>query len=658
MPYTALNIQIFTAAYCGALAGMGLSDRQITDQSSVSYAGLASVAGAFAQAVDTAWGAVRATTLLDTEAIQSASQAFWQDRSPIPDSTNTLPATHASAALAIIATITAAETYYASQGLTPPAIPGGSSGGGFPNVADLATLGAINWVTNSLANGYQYYVHTQRSFWILSQTGTETINGNTVIAATGGGRWLRDSSFSHPSWLNVNDWYIDATNGNDEYNGQAAAPAAGNVGPLKTYGELARRWGGKNITPSAVSGSNFLCTVNFLTSLPTSDPVFSACGLSTAVLLRYQGKAETVLYSGTFTTVTARNPATNSATILGDTSMGSPTTYLNRRWRNTTIGARLNQAGWIAKDLGGTNFRSSTPQIINAATVTDPQVGDTFNIETLTTISLGDVSPFMIQAGDTGNTASIQFRELAIRANGFASCNFNAQGFTTIQCFTCDFQTTATYGGSFLNRMFNCQFQIGAFIIGGLVEINAGLVCNALTGANGLVNASGGVWTLTNAAMCQGVNIKGGGINIVDACVFDCPNNGFNSGGHGILLGKCQSNATQQPHSLTGWLSMDTRLWGNGNAGVGVYIGAGCQFNYAAGTVAGITITGTGGDFKVNGNSTANVWDQTASAGAGAWLAPRNCTWANLAAAVGAAGFGGNAVDITSGARVSSAAAA
>lgn len=657
MAYTPQNLQIFTAAFCGALAGMGLSDRQITSQSPATYAGLASVAGAFAQAVDTAWTSARATTLLDVEAVQSESAAYWQERSPIPDSTNTSAATHASGALAMIATITAGEAYFSAQGITPPAIPGGTSGG-FPNVPNLATLGAIDWSANGLANGYQYYVQTQRSFWILSQTGTETVNGNTVIAAAGGGRWIRDLSFAHPSWLNVNDWYIDATNGNDENNGQASAPAAGNVGPLKTYGELARRWNKGIITPSTVLGSNFLCVVWFLTSLPSTDPVFSACSLGTAVLLRYQGQAETVLYSGTFTTVTARSPATNTATVLGDTSIVSPTTYLNRRWRNTTVGARLNQAGWIVKDLGGTNFRSSTPQIINAATVTDPQVGDTFNIETLTTISLGDISAFIIQAGDTSNSASIQFRELAIRANGFASCNIASQGVTTIQFFTCDFQTTAVFSGAFLNRMFNNQFQIGVLLVNGLVELNAGVTSNALTGANGVVSANGGVPTLSNGFMCQGVNIKGNNINVLDACVFDCPNNTFNSGGHGVLLGKCQSSSTQQPHSMTGWLSMDTRLWGSGNAGVGVYIGAGCQFNYAAGTVTGITITGTGGDFKLNNKSTANVWDQTANAGAGGWLTPRNCTWANLAASVATTGFGGFANDVESGARVASAAAA
>lgn len=75
MAYTPQNLQIFTAAFCGALAGMGLSDRQITSQSPATYAGLASVAGAFAQAVDTAWTSARATTLLDVEAIQSESAA-------------------------------------------------------------------------------------------------------------------------------------------------------------------------------------------------------------------------------------------------------------------------------------------------------------------------------------------------------------------------------------------------------------------------------------------------------------------------------------------------------------------------------------------------------------------------------------------------------
>lgn len=127
MSYTAKNIQIFTAAFAGCLAGMGLSDRQITDTDAAKYAGLAVTAGAFSQAIDTAWGDVKATTLLSVECMQQACAAYWQDRSPRATAQTSDAASYARPALAIIAAIDAAAAYFAAQGLTPPAIPGGIS---------------------------------------------------------------------------------------------------------------------------------------------------------------------------------------------------------------------------------------------------------------------------------------------------------------------------------------------------------------------------------------------------------------------------------------------------------------------------------------------------------------------------------------------------
>jgi len=669
MAYTSLNIQIFTAAYCGALAGMGLSDRQITDQSAASYAGLASVAGAYAQAVDTAWGAARSATLLDTEAIQSASQAFWQDRSPIPDSTNTLPATHASAALAMIATITAAESYYAAQGLTPPAIPGGSGGGGFPNVADLAALGAVNWVTNALANGYQYYVHTLRSYFVLSQTGTETVDGITVIAATGGGRWLRNQTFSHPSWMNVNTWYIDATNGNDENDGQAAAPAAGNVGPLKTHAELNRRWNGKQLTPTnAIAGGILQCKVNILTTLPATDPVNTSCIIGPNTLLWYLGKVETVNYSGTFTGVTALAAATNQALQLTDTAIVSWTTYLNKRWR-ITAGARQNFMGWVAKDLGANQCRSSNceqpgnmnpaqaanwPLLVNG-TVGTPQVGDTYNIETLTTISLGPINTQIVQGNSpSASSGKIIYGELAVRSSGInMTVNQTVTGATETNFYSCDLAVAVVMQIS--QGIFdNCQFGNGVLQYGGNMTVSCGLIYNA--NSVGLESKGGaGTISLTNDLLCQGIGIRGSNFIITAAAVFDAANSGTNPGGHGVAVGKYRN--TNDGTNQVSWAAIKTRVWGSGNAGKGLFINGGCSCVYTNGIVAALTITGTGGDWSLNNGTTANVWDQTASAGAGGFLAPRNSTWANLAATVATTGFGNAAQDVATGARLFQAAA-
>lgn len=140
MSYTVKNIQVFNAVYSGCLGGMGVSDRNITDTQASAYAGVAAVAGAFAQAVDTAWGNVRAATLLDVYALITACEGYWQDRSPLASQANTNPATHAKPALAIIAIVTAGEGYYAGEGITPPSTGGGGGAviidGGNPAVSE------------------------------------------------------------------------------------------------------------------------------------------------------------------------------------------------------------------------------------------------------------------------------------------------------------------------------------------------------------------------------------------------------------------------------------------------------------------------------------------------------------------------------------------
>jgi hypothetical protein len=264
----------------------------------------------------------------------------------------------------MIATITAAESYYAAQGLTPPAIPGGSGGGGFPNVANLTALGAIDWSTSGLANGFQYYVHTQRSFWILSQTGTETVDGVTVIAAMGGGRWIRDLSFSHPSWTYAGSYYIDATNGNDEYTGQAQTAGANNAGPLKTHAELARRLGSNPLKPpiSPTVASWNEMQINVLTDLPNTDPINCDFVIPRATFVRYTGNlGKSTVYTGSVTAFSALSVAGNTPYQVTDSAIGSWTTYLGKRVRITNAGTNQNACFWVGKDLGAQQARISTP---------------------------------------------------------------------------------------------------------------------------------------------------------------------------------------------------------------------------------------------------------------------------------------------------------
>ena len=88
---------------------------------------------------------------------------------------------------------------------------------------------------------------------------------------------------------------------------------------------------------------------------------------------------------------------------------------------------------------------------------------------------------------------------------------------------------------------------------------------------------------------------------------------------------------------LVSSLASPPRLWGSGNAGVGVEIGPGAQLAYRTGTFP--TITGSGGDFTLAGATSGRAWDDAA----GAYTTAQSNTWANLAATVASGGFGGNA---------------
>ncbi len=118
MSYTPLNQAIFEAAFAGALAGMGVSGRVITSASASSYTGLATVAGAFAQAVDTSWGA-NASNLVEEKSMALACEAEWENRAPLASATNILAATYSTVAAAIVACVQSDIVYFAAQGITP-----------------------------------------------------------------------------------------------------------------------------------------------------------------------------------------------------------------------------------------------------------------------------------------------------------------------------------------------------------------------------------------------------------------------------------------------------------------------------------------------------------------------------------------------------------
>jgi len=115
---------MFIAAFAGALAGMGASDRVPTDPDPADYNGLTEVAGAFAQSFDTEWGALPADSLTISTA-QELCEVAWQNRSPINVAPFNNPANYTGLSRALKAMIRQGGTYMTSIGVIPPGPPGG-----------------------------------------------------------------------------------------------------------------------------------------------------------------------------------------------------------------------------------------------------------------------------------------------------------------------------------------------------------------------------------------------------------------------------------------------------------------------------------------------------------------------------------------------------
>lgn len=647
MSYVPSNLQVFTAAYSGAIAGMVLGARSIKDTNAADYANQATIAGAFAQALDTAWGPSRATTLLDTNGINAACQSYWQTTQPDQSAASHYTATRwAATALAILAPITAAESYFATQGIVPPVVPGGTPTGGGNIVANLAALAAV--ATGALQSGTQYYVQTLQTFFTLNATDTLTPDAITIIAASAGGNWLRNITFISEDWLVVPAWYIDPTNGNDENNGQAQTTTGSFIGPLKSRAELSRRWGlGNILNPTIdIATGKKICRV-FMLGNDTTIPSFNINLIDTNTYLIWTGVlAKTTLYTGTIGAAAVAVPSTNSAPTVTDASIVSWTTYLGQRCRITS-GPRTNVMWWVAKDLGSNQARVSTmglpgAQVGNPA-VTSPVsfvetvavAGDNYVIESFPTFNVGNMIVNQV------NNANLQFLDLALRT-GTIDGTFTTSHFVTSGCnlvpVSAFFKQTGNYQACAVGA-FNCA--VNNAIQGQYLQAT-------LTSGVTITCFNPSLW-LVNGAIFQNSQIVGTGVKIVSAQFYDLA---------GITV-PCVvvGQSTGRPNN--GWMAMSPSspfadsfpqsLWGQGNAGCGVFVTGGSQFiSLGANLFTNVTIAATTAQFILDTGTTSRAWNETT----GLYTAAITNTWANINATIAGGGFGGSAHNVQSNAHM------
>jgi hypothetical protein len=118
--YVPNNDAIFIAAYSGAMAGMCINRGVPLDNAAIDYGVVAMIAGAWAQSFDTSWGA-NSNSPLDANLALTLSEQAWSQRTPGPQNIAAyVTASNWKAQTdALVAQITASETYFAGQGINP-----------------------------------------------------------------------------------------------------------------------------------------------------------------------------------------------------------------------------------------------------------------------------------------------------------------------------------------------------------------------------------------------------------------------------------------------------------------------------------------------------------------------------------------------------------
>ena len=533
------------------------------------------------------------------------------------------------------------------------------------SIQTASSISALSALGPGLSSGSLCYVASLKSLFMFDSTSTLTADSITVVTATGGGRFVRVSN-AHPFWATVATWYINATSGNDENDGQTSGTA------LKSWAELARRWGSNQLNIPVNVGTKKVCTVNLLTSLPTTDLIVGSPIIPTNTFLEIKGGVLSVLQTGTFTAITSRTPGTNAPNQYTDLALPAANTWSSfiagrvRMTSGTASGAMF----YVMKDLGSKQARLSEcvlpgrfdpaqstgwPNIVGmvTSTVKTPTVGDAYAVEQLISANIGEFQPTFLDGN--GSNSRVHFSELNIANNGSTFDLGRSPWFAQLFVFwACTFTGYLDLPGAGVAYQC-CAFTKGAEVTQGNHTFNA---CLIGTGSSPIGLAAWGGITFVNAnTMFQGCGIRGTGVYICQAGIFDSASSSLLPGGHAVAVGAPLNGTLGSP----GWMVMEDHngftaaLWGSGNAGAGTQVEAGSQFNYRSGKLSGITVTGSTpgtNDVTLAGNTQARAWDDTNSV----FTAKRTLSYANLAATIATTGFGGNAVDLTSGARFAQAA--
>lgn len=583
MAYVPLNVNVYSAAFAGAMAVMcNPAGAAITDPLTADYAPFAAAAAAWAQAVDVAWTAAPIPNSYDVQCIQQLSAAYHTSHPIAPSqlATFSIQANWTIPAVALVAAVRQGDANFTTQGIVPPSAQGGSSLS-FTNIVALGNF----VVPTDLAEGTRIWVDSVKDSWTWQPNNTATPNGITIVPAPIGigaqGRWFREC-IAWPGWTQgsqrINAWTISAAGNDDNPNGN-----------INTFSELRRRFGKNLLLGDATTN---ILTVSISKDIPVTDPFVVDFNLSSQCYLQFIG-IPSVVATGTVTTHVARNIATNTPNSLTSAIVPDFTPYVEAGFMLQGLsGTIADYYSWAALPVAGGARTGSWYNGSLAPVEAQPTDGNSFRIVRLPHIH----GYYVVPSGGT-----IQLRELMLDVVGpdWMGGTTYVLGLVepaiTFLLFTRCAITLAWFGYTGNYYADNCQLVGDAQNWDADAELNAGVVVHHdfAGGAQDYFQTHHSIEAgFYSGTLFQGMQISATNatyLRIDDAGIFDISN---------------AKTAAAEIHTFS--YMRASQLWGNtGVAGAPYGVFASEMWTRMAAT-NNCTLTGSVNDVFVNG--TAMNW--------------------------------------------------
>ena len=505
------------------------------------------------------------------------------------------------------------------DGVNFVAVGNGSSG---MFVANLAALAA--YPASGLQNGASLLVETLGAPFVLAATGSAAADGITVVTATDGRQWLRKAvpvAYANPLTAMFIDFQNAGGHASDENSGTSA------LLPLLTLAEFNRR--------VAYQEFSNLCTVtltgdwNPATDMPldlsTVRYVNNQAG-STSGSFVFKG-TPVVSHTGTLTAgTTAINPATQQRQVLADTALAvNGWAAFEGLFCVIVGGARAGHSCVVVKHIaGGETAYASRPEAFTGTYgAAGPMVsGDAYQVQRGSNLGVG-CARFL--AWESAGYPPVVFQDVTfVSGNGY----FSDMGFSL--CVRCDLRTQGPLMFSTVNDL-------------DLENCNVGQLDRVFS----LVYMNAGTWSGAGdaqAVLCEGDCYITGPLLVT-------PNTQDGIQSFQVLTG---TGSGAQIQDVTGdaltvvgtRCKIDALLWGNGNTGAGIRVGAGASVMVPGTESPAKVATVTGANdftFSTPNNgaaaTSANPWSTVTNA----YAAPVATTWALFATSVVGGGFAENA---------------